>query len=393
MNLNSTGVLTSQGTTELQNVNAAEGSVINAESGTITVANLKAEGATYNQTGGSFSADKGWFNNSTLNIMGGVLDASQVKDEDGNVTGLLGSNVVNISGENSTPVIDNEDTVEDKSHYKDGLTQVIAGVVTSDTTVNIMSGGVLDVEKIELDGTTADSINMKGGVLQTSADQIFSSVTTQAIRLDATKPEDGVVQLPTTVLTATTVGDVKAPVKTALNIESGNLALDDEWFSASLIVSVTDKLNQAFENASSLTVNFLGQMAAPFTITTANELEAEGLDVVLNPGVVLNTTTLHNEFADEYNKDTDANQVVKGLVIGGPASDPTTANSINISLGFKNITHADNVTIEGGKELALVGNVVTALPNSSFGDDANRLLVDAADGGSINVNDGKFTFG
>lgn len=38
-------------------------------------------------------------------------------------------------------MIDNEDSAENKSHYKDNLTQVIAGVVNSDTTVNIMEGG------------------------------------------------------------------------------------------------------------------------------------------------------------------------------------------------------------------------------------------------------------
>ena len=66
----------------------------------------------------------------------------------------------------------------------------------------------------------------------------------------------------------------------------------DDYFSASLIVSVTDKISNAFENAANLTINFLGQMTAPFTITTANDLEKEGLDVVLNPGIVLSTAPL-----------------------------------------------------------------------------------------------------
>ena len=164
---------------------------------------------------------------------------------------------------------------------------MLAGVVNSDTTVNIMEGGVLDVAEIKLDGTKADSINLKGGVLQTSADQIFGSVTTEAIRIDAADPETGTVQLPTEVLSATTVGAVKDEIKTGLNVESGNLALDDDWFSSSLIVSVTDKIANAFENAANLTINFLGQMTAPFTVTTANDLEKGGLDVVLNPGIVL----------------------------------------------------------------------------------------------------------
>ena len=385
------GQFTANGDTTLQQVGSA-GGTINLNKGNLNIAELDAKDSVYNQTAGNFKADKGFFENSTLNIMGGVFDASEVRDAEGNVTGLLGNNVVNISGPNKTPVINNEDSAEDKAHYKDNLTQVLAGVVNSDTTVNIMEGGVLDVAEIKLDGTKADSINLKGGVLQTSADQIFGSVTTEAIRIDAADPETGTVQLPTEVLSATTVGAVKDEIKTGLNVESGNLALDDDWFSSSLIVSVTDKIANAFENAANLTINFLGQMTAPFTVTTANDLEKEGLDVVLNPGIVLNTTTLHNEFADEYNKENDANQTVKGLVIGAASNDENT-NSINISMGFKDITHADKVTIEGGKELALVGNAVNAIPEASFGDDANKLLKDAADGGSVDVNNGKFTFG
>ena len=384
------GQFTANGDTTLQQVVSADG-IINLNKGNLNIAELDAKDSVYNQKAGNFKADKGFFENSTLNIMGGVFDASEVRDAEGNVTGLLGNNVVNISGTNKTPIINNEDSAEDKAHYKDNLTQVLAGVVNSDTTVNIMEGGVLDVAKIELDGK-ADSINLKGGVLQTSADQIFGSVTTEAIRIDATDAETGTVQLPTTVLSATTVGAVKDEIKSGLNVESGNLALDDDYFSASLIVSVTDKIANAFENAANLTINFLGEMTAPFTITTANDLEKEGLDVVLNPGIVLNTTTLHNEFADEYNKDTDASQTIKGLIIGAESNDPNT-NSINISMGFKDVSHTDKVTIEGGKELVLVGNAVNAIPEGSFGDDANKLLKDSADGGSIDVNNGTFTFG
>lgn len=244
------GQFTSDGDSNLQKVVSNEGT-INLNKGNLNIAELDAKNSVYNQLGGHFKADKGFFADSTLNIKGGIFDASEVRDSEGNVTGLLGNNTVNISGGNKTPVIDNEDSAEVKSHYKDNLTQVIAGVVNSDTTVNIMAGGVLDVAKIELDGK-ADSINLKGGVLQTSADQIFGSVTTEAIRIDATDAETGTVQLPTTVLSATTVGAVKDEIKSGLNVESGNLALDDDYFSASLIVSVTDKISNAFENAASL---------------------------------------------------------------------------------------------------------------------------------------------
>lgn len=66
------------------------------------------------------------------------------------------------------------------------------------------------------------------------------------------------------MLSATTVGAVKDEIQSGLNIESGNLALDDDYFSASLIVSVTDKIANAFENAANLTINsFRGDDCSP----------------------------------------------------------------------------------------------------------------------------------
>ena len=111
------GQLTANGDTTLQQVVSA-GGTINLHEGNLNIAELDAKDSVYNQKAGNFKADKGFFENSTLNIMGGVFDASEVRDAEGNVTGLLGNNVVNISGPNKTPVINNEDSVEDKAHYK-----------------------------------------------------------------------------------------------------------------------------------------------------------------------------------------------------------------------------------------------------------------------------------
>ena len=391
LNAKDGGLLAVQANTHVATLQAEKGSEITATSGVLSTDNLQATQTTYNQRGGSITVEKGWFDDSTLNIESGVLDARNIKDSMGNVTGDLGHNVINISGTNTTPQINNDDSSDVKSHYKDNLTQVIADHVTSETQVNIKSGGVLDVEKLALDGKKG-TIALQGGVLQTSADQIFDSVTTSAIRMDAKNPEEGTVELDTQVLASTTVGNMKDSVKSGLDIQKGNLALDDEWYSASLIVSVADKIAKAVDNASNLTVNFLGNMTAPFTVTTANELESEGLDVVLNPGVILNTMTLHNEMREEYNKDTDASQSVKGLVIGGTSTDPNT-NVINLNIGFKDILHANRVTVDGGKSFALVGSTVDSLPNDSYGTDEHKLLLSSEDGGRIDVVSGNFTFG
>ncbi|WP_270210010.1 hypothetical protein, partial [Parasutterella excrementihominis] len=93
------GQFTSDGDSNLQKVVSNEGT-INLNKGNLNIAELDAKNSVYNQLGGHFKADKGFFADSTLNIKGGIFDASEVRDSEGNVTGLLGNNTVNISGGN-----------------------------------------------------------------------------------------------------------------------------------------------------------------------------------------------------------------------------------------------------------------------------------------------------
>ena len=380
VNVNQGGLLASAGTSNIDHVNAQANSTINVDGGLLHLGELHASNVTYNQTDGTITSDKGWFTDSTLNISGGHLDANQIKDETGKVTGSLGHNTVNISGRNPMPSINDEDTPENKSHWKDNLTVVNADVVTSDTTININAGGVLDVDDLQL--TAPDSITVAGGGLQTSLDEIFDWVKTEVIKIDAEDPDSGVIELPTDVLVSTTVGDVQDSIKEGINFESGMIAFDDEHFSYSTLISAGQQFGEAFAD-SNVTLHFLGNMAEKFTIDTADKLIAEGLPEVLH-GIVLDTTTLHN--TSLATGDTN-----KNLVIGGTADG---ANSIGINMGFKDVANADNITIEGGKEFALVGNQRPQDFDWTTGyDDSNKLLVDAADGGSVTINNGTFTMG
>ena len=380
INIANGGSFTSAGQSEVGKIVAQAGSNLNVDGGTLHVGDLNASNMTYTQTAGSISSDKGWFTNSVLNIAGGKLDATQIKDANGVVTGDLGHNTVNISGKNPMPSINNEDTVENKSHWKDNLTVVTANKVTSDTTININAGGVLDVEDIEL--SAPNSITVAGGGLQTSLGEIFDWVKTEVIKIDAEDPDSGTIELPTQVLVSTSVGDVQQSIKDGIRFESGMIAFDDDHFSASTVVSAGIKFGNAFAD-SKVTMHFLGSMAEKFTIDTADRLIAEGLPEVLH-GIVLDTTTLHNTSAA-------AGDTNKNLVIGGTADG---ANSIGINMGFQNVANADNVTIEGDKEFALVGYQRPEGFDWTTGyDDSNKLLVDATDGGSVTVNNGIFTMG
>ena len=297
--VNTDGTLASSGATELGSLTAQAGGVIEVSNGTLHTGNLVADGAIYNQTGGTISSDKGWFVNSTLNISGGTLNANNIKDAEGNTTGLLGHNTVNISGKNPMPTINNDDPSAVKMPWKDGLTVVTADVVTSDTTINIYEGGVLDVEDLQL--TAPGTITMQGGGLQTSLGDFFDYVKTEAIKIDAEDPETGVVEIPTEVLVSTTVGDVQDSIASGINMESGMVAFDDALISQSTIVSAGIQFGEAFAD-SDVTLHFLGDLESDFTIDTAEELIAEGLSQVLH-GIVLDTTTLHN--VSEANGDTN----------------------------------------------------------------------------------------
>lgn len=363
------------GSAHVEKLDAQTGSVIESNGGTSTVDDLNATNVTYNQTGGIFSAAAGWFKDSVLNIMGGTLDASGIKDDEGNVSGSLGHNTVNISGQTDMPVINDADIPDQKKDWANGMTVVKTDTLTSETTVNIAEGGVLDVENISLDSGNK-TLTLNGGAIQTGLDQIFSSVTTEGIKIDATDPETGSVDFETEVIASTDVGAVKDSISQNVAINSGDIVFDDDFFSWSTVESAADKLADAFDMSETF-IHFIGSMAEDFTVDTAKDLIAEGTEAVLG-GIVLDNTTLHNTTADAG----DAN---KDLVIGGTASG---ANSIDLSMGFKNVANAESVTVTGGKEFVLVGGA-----EGDYHEDGNKLLTDSANGGKVTAENGTFTMG
>ena len=378
------GTFATSGNTTIDRITSESTGHIVAEGGKLHLGDLTdAEGMTFTQkTDTDLSFGKGWFENSTINIEGGKFDASIIKDDEGNDSGMLGHNTVNISGKNPTPIINSGDPIEEKIHYKDNLTVVTVETVTSDTTINIGSGGVLDVDNISLTPENDQaSITLAGGVLETSLDQIFDYLATEAIKIE----NDETVFLPTEVLTATAVGEVKDEISSGLELGSGTIAFNDDYYSASAVISTALQLQNGFgEAASNVTTVFLGDMTGELTVDTVHDLEKEGLEDVL-AGVILATETLQNTTAAEGAANT-------GLVIGGTAGE--SENQINVSIGFKDVANADSVRIEGGKTFVLVGGERPADFDWTTGyGDGNKLLTDAADGGSVSVNNGRFELG
>ena len=244
--LNSDGasITVENGSLNAANLNANGGSITVEENGSIKANNLQAQGVTYTQHGkNGISTQNGWFTSSTLNLLAGTINAVDIG-------GTLGNNTYNISGLNSVPPINDSDSPDTKNQYKDSLTQLIADGITSETVVNIASGSVFDVDKISLNGNKP-TINLKGGALQTSSNQLFTGATSEAIKIDASAPGQ-TVELPVGTLVSTSVGAVKSSIGSGLSLESGNLVIDDAHYSAELVSSVAKELQKVYGRLESI---------------------------------------------------------------------------------------------------------------------------------------------
>ncbi|MCD8338614.1 MAG: hypothetical protein LUC43_00170, partial [Burkholderiales bacterium] len=358
---------------EMTHLMAEEGSSIFADAGNVIVDSLSADNVTYYQTGGNFEVDKGWFTNSTLYVYGGTLDDSH------NSTQSLGANTIYIKGDMAYGSASPEDENANK-----GLTSVIASEVTSETTIDIESGGILIANSLDLDGETQHSITLEnGGALQVKAHEFFDGVGGQVFYLNALDPS-GTTYIESEVVGATSVGSVKDPVAVGVDIQSGgNLVVSDKYYASSLIGSVLSAMANAYENADEINVVFLGTITSEFNVDSVEQLQNEDLVAVKNPGVVLSGVTLNNTTAangDSFSK----------LVVGTD-EEQSDANHFSTSMGFKDIANANEVSIVNGKELALVGSATGE--GESFDDAEHRLLMDSNDGGSVSVQDGSFTLG
>uniref|UniRef100_UPI00272C581F hypothetical protein n=1 Tax=Turicimonas muris TaxID=1796652 RepID=UPI00272C581F len=358
------GQLDVKGDASLGHTELAEGSVLNNSANLHLTSIDSSAGAVYNQTGGSLQSDSGWFENATLNISGGKLDGSLIKDSEGNAAGL-GNNTINIRGNGKNPIIVTTDPAESKKNWKDNLTVVYTPEITSETTVNVYEGGVLQADKLNFDGTTENSVVLAGGALETKLDQVFNDVKRDLLTLDGTD-SGGQIGVPTHVLGATSVGSMKEEVKNAVYGHSGLVVFNDEYLKMSGVIDAMQHFVADAENpgvidpdnpytpgdtSTGLYLAFTGQVDGKLTVDLANQFDSEqsGGDLA---GVVLSHTILYNESAS------DPNKLNNNLVIGFNEHNHPNANVIDVNqgIGFLSVDGADQVHIEEGKEFVLVGH-------------------------------------
>ena len=413
--LNVEGNLSVKGDANFGHAQLASGSVLDNSSALHFASIAETNGAVYNQTGGSIQSDSGWFENATLNISGGRVDGSLIKDSEGNAAGL-GNNTINISGSGKNPIIVTTDPAESKRGWKDHLTVVYAPELTSETTVNVYEGGVLQADKLSFDGTTENSVVLAGGALETKLDQVFNDVKRDLLTIDGTD-SSGQIGVPTHVLGATSVGSLKEDVKTAVNGGSGLVVFNDEYLKMSGVVQAMqhfaaeadnpgainpDDPSSPADTSGALYLAFTGQVDGKLTVDLANQFDTEQTEGGALTGVVLSHTKLYNESAN----DPDGNN--KDLVIGFNEHHHENSNVIDVNngIGFLSVEGANQVHIENGKEFSLVGhhddddirtdedrNNVHSVPDSVlFNENTALIKNDNNDGGHVEVS-GKFTYG
>lgn len=338
--VNAAGSLTTAGNSSIASLSMEEGASLTHGSAlddvlTITTG-AKLDGVVYNQKNGTIAFSDGkWFTNSTLNISGGSLDMTTMANN------TLGTgNTYTISGSGTGAVGD--EMID--SDWKDGRTVVTVGTLDSNNLVTLSAGGVLDVNKITLTTNSwdnNDSLVFNGGALQTSLDQFFDGIGTDALLMEAMDEEDRVVITGSTI-GITTVGDFKESTN-FMQFTSGDIVFDDALISVETVADIKEKFSTLTSaDSGSINLHFTGTTNKVFTVDVANDLLTNGSGAEV--GVIFDNTTLYSR--------TDAEETGKTLVVGGVAEAGEVA--LNGNMGFSNVALTESVSIENG-EFALVG--------------------------------------
>ena len=186
------------------------------------VGRLNASDANFIQTADEIIASEGWFQNSRINLRGGRLLSSNIRDSSGSVTNDLGNNTYVVEGANSSFTSQGANPhLPLASGWDSKYTLLEAQEVTSASDITLKQGGILKARELSLSGSAA-KIHMNGGLLSTSMDQFFSSLGYRpVIQLNETSVENvkyGIAD----------VGNIKTEIASGIDGNSGWLVFNDE---------------------------------------------------------------------------------------------------------------------------------------------------------------------
>ena len=338
------GTLDSKGTATIADLNMMGGSTLtNAGAMTVTKATGVA-GVTYNQTGGSINfADNAWFSNSTLNVSGGTMARG--------ANGLGSGNTYNISSSAHLGAFGPESSTG--NDWKNGRTVVSVNTLDTGNTVNLNTGGLLQVNNINFaGGSGGKTLNFNGGALETTLSEFFQGVSTDALKMEAINKETGRIEIKgTSILGVTRVGEWQGGVIEHTNLTGGGDIVFKDAVSTDLIVDVNKRFAAAKGSGpenKDLTIHYAGKAATVFNIAKTNELleQNKGSGDVGKVEFILDNTSLYARKGNEMELPG------KTLTVGGTGAEL----QINDSVGFRNVLETEKVEVKGGAQLALVGS-------------------------------------
>ena len=380
-----------QGTTHGENfvLDLESGSTL-TNSGTITgtAASYSFNNVTYEEVGAAAELDVGdiAFNNSTIKLT------------DGAVWNKSGSSL----GEGNDYVLSSNFAKEDFGStllrdWRDGFSILEADEVNGINSFVLNEGGLLVADKLgNFSGTGYDGkITFNGGALETGLDQVFENVAyvdgiTGSVITDSSVVGD--------LIAANTIGDVTENAQNAFVVgeEGGHIVFNDNYISTDLVAAVSNafKTQEGWDN---LTAHYTGELD-PAIVTNVNW--ANSLTNQIDSSVVLGKVSL---IADQPRADDGMFDMVDGKLVMNAANAQGTTE-----LGVGNIVNTENVVIENGAHLTLVGfgqgesmvgdnGTVTVDGSDSLltlGWNAGKLTgIVAENGGRVEITNGSYTVG
>lgn len=325
----------------ITNVNLKPNSTLEINKRT-EVGTLSASNATFVQTADEIIASHGWFQNSRINLRGGRLLSSNIRNSSGTVTNDLGSNTYVVEGSSTSFTSQGTNPHPPfASGWDSKYTLLDAERVTSSSDITLKQGGILKAKLLSLSGTTS-KIHMNGGLLSTTMDQFFSSLGYRpVIQLNETSVENvkyGIAD----------VGNIKNEIASGVDGNSGWLVFNDELVLKEAAIAATNRLHTSPSKLTSgVGIEFSGEIEGEFTVDDANQFQN---DSRYNHAVVFSETSL-------YNKTNVSGSTNKKVILTGSKGSASGTNYItaNTGFGFSNVFNATNVEVAGGKRFVLTG--------------------------------------
>lgn len=359
-------------------------------SGTITgmAARYSFDNVTYEEVGAAAELDVGEiaFKNSTIKLTDGA-----VWNKNGNSLGVGNDYVLssNFAKEDFDSTLLRD--------WRDGFSILEADEVNGINSFVLNEGGLLVADKLgNFSGTGYDGkITFNGGALETGLDQVFENVAyvdgiTGSVITDSSVVGD--------LIAANTIGDVTENAQNAFVVgeEGGHIVFNDNYISTDLVAAVSNafKTQEGWDN---LTAHYTGELD-PAIVTNVNW--ANSLTNQIDSSVVLGKVSL---IADQPRADDGMFDMVDGKLVMNAANAQGTTE-----LGVGNIVNTENVVIENGAHLTLVGfgqgesmvgdnGTVTVDGSDSLltlGWNAGKLTgIVAENGGRVEITNGSYTVG